>query len=35
MKLPLAEVTAISFTVPLFVTVTAVVFLGEAVGLRR
>jgi drug/metabolite transporter (DMT)-like permease len=35
MKLPLAEVTAISFTVPLFVTVAAVLFLGEIVRWRR
>ena len=35
MKLPLAEVTAISFTVPLFVTVVAVLFLGEIVRWRR
>jgi len=35
MKLPLAEVTAISFTVPLFVTVAAVLFLGEVVRWRR
>ncbi|MBT6202921.1 MAG: DMT family transporter [Alphaproteobacteria bacterium] len=35
MKLPLAEVTSISFTVPLFVTVAAVIFLGEIVGWRR
>jgi len=35
MKLPLAEVTSISFTVPLFVTVAAVIFLKEVVGWRR
>ena len=35
MKLSLAEVTAISFTVPLFVTVAAVLFLGEIVRWRR
>tara|TARA_B100000676_G_scaffold313354_1_gene393749 strand:- start:4484 stop:5404 length:921 start_codon:yes stop_codon:yes gene_type:complete len=35
MRLPLAEVTAISFTVPLFVTVSAALFLNEGVGWRR
>lgn len=35
MRLPLAQVTAISFTVPLFVTVAAALFLGEKVGWRR
>jgi len=34
-KLHLAEVTVISFTVPLFVTVMAVLFLGETVRWRR
>lgn len=33
--MPIAEVTALGFTVPLFVTVGAALFLGEAVGLRR
>ncbi len=33
--LPLAEVTAISFAKTLFMTVLAIVFLGETVGIRR
>jgi drug/metabolite transporter (DMT)-like permease len=33
--IPLADATAIGFTTPLFVTVLAVVFLGEQVGWRR
>lgn len=34
-KLPLAEVTAISFTAPLFATIGSALLLGEAVRLRR
>jgi drug/metabolite transporter (DMT)-like permease len=33
--MPLAEVVAITFTMPLFVTAMSAVFLGEKVGLRR
>ncbi len=33
--MPMAEVTALGFTAPLFVTVGAALFLREAVGLRR
>jgi len=33
--IPLADATAIGFTTPLFVTVLAVIFLGEQVGWRR
>ena len=33
--LPVADATAISFTTPLFTTVGAILFLGEAVGWRR
>ncbi len=33
--LPLAEVTAISFAKTLFMTVLAIIFLGETVGIRR
>ncbi len=33
--LPLAEAVAISYSTPLFVTILAVLFLGEVVGLRR
>mgnify|MGYP002006451685 CR=1 FL=1 len=33
--IPLAEVTALSFTTPLFVTIGAVVFLGEIIKARR
>jgi drug/metabolite transporter (DMT)-like permease len=33
--LPLATVTALGFTMPLFLTVLAVPLLGERVGLRR
>jgi len=32
---PLAQVTALSFTAPLFATILAIVFLGEVVRLRR
>jgi len=32
---PLADVTALSFTAPIFATVLAIVFLGEVVGARR
>jgi len=34
-RLPLADVTALTFAVPLFVTVLSVPFLGERVGWRR
>ena len=33
--LPLAEAVAISYSTPLFVTILAVLFLGEVVGIRR
>jgi len=33
--LPLAEAVAISYSTPLFVTILAVLFLGEVVGMRR
>jgi len=33
--MPLAEVVAITFTMPLFVTAMSAIFLGEKVGLRR
>jgi drug/metabolite transporter (DMT)-like permease len=33
--LPVADATAISFTTPLFTTIGAILFLGEAVGWRR
>ena len=34
-KIPMAQVTALSFMTPIFVTVAAIVFLGEVVRLRR
>ena len=33
--IPLAENTALSFTCPIFVTIGAVIFLGEVIRLRR
>ncbi len=34
-RVPIAEVTAIGFTAPIFVTIGAAIFLGEALRLRR